>query len=94
MGDNEPSLGSAGSTALSWSYSQIGWAQGSDDDRERENEHDEEGGDEEPALGSTTAINQECAWAAPRGWPVEDGEDRSGEANKLHRRRGAAPPLR
>jgi hypothetical protein len=36
VGDNEPSLGSAGSTALSWSYSQIGWAQGADDDREEE----------------------------------------------------------
>lgn len=39
-----------------------------------EDEHDEPGGDNEPTLGATTAINQECAWAAPRGWPVEDGE--------------------
>jgi hypothetical protein len=57
VGDNEPSLGSTGGTALSWSYSLIGWAQGADDDREVEDEHDEAGGDEEPALGATAAMN-------------------------------------
>jgi hypothetical protein len=62
VGNNEPSLGSAGSTALSWSYSQIGWAQGADDDREVEDERDEAGGDEEPALGATAAMSPEHAW--------------------------------
>jgi hypothetical protein len=57
VGDNEPSLGSVGSTSLLGSYSQIGWAQGADDDREVEDEHDESGGDDEPMLDATAAIN-------------------------------------
>jgi hypothetical protein len=72
VGDEEPSLGSVASRDAS--TPQYLWAQGADDDREREDEHDEEGGDEEPTLGATTALNQRCAWAAPRGWLLEDGE--------------------
>ena len=37
---------------------------GADDDREDESEMLEPGGDDEPALGAKTAINQEHAWRA------------------------------
>jgi hypothetical protein len=77
-GDDEPNLGSAGSTALSWSYSQIGWAQGTDDDREVEDEHDEPRGDDEPALGATAAMNQEHAWRAKlNAWGSSDEAEAS-----------------
>ena len=42
VGDNEPSLGSAGSTGLNWSHNQEGWADGSDDDREDDDEREED----------------------------------------------------
>ncbi|NUJ78892.1 hypothetical protein HUN39_02370 [Methylocystis sp. FS] len=74
VGDDEPSLGSAGSTALSWSYSQIGWAQGADDDREDESELLEPVGDEEPAFGATTAMNQEHGWRWSPFESTEEGE--------------------
>ncbi len=48
VGDNEPSLGTPGESSFP---PQTHWAQGADDDREVEDEHDEPGGDEEPALG-------------------------------------------
>ena len=48
------------------------WSQGSDDDREVEDEHDEPTGDEEPALGTTTAMNQ-----SPLGGRIADAEARA-----------------
>ena len=84
VGDHEPSLGSAGSTALSWSYSQIGWTQGADDDREVEEEHDEPGGDEEPALGATTAMNQEHGWRSSPSDGSDDAEPSLGWTGHGH----------
>jgi len=71
VGDNESSLGSVGSRDAS--TPQYLWAQGADDDREDESELLEPTGDDEPALGATTAMNQEHGW---RGSPW----DSSGEA--------------
>ncbi len=63
VGDDEPSLGSVGNRDAS--TPQTLWSHGAaDDDREVEDEHDEPGGDEEPALGATTAVNQQHAWRA------------------------------
>ncbi|PWB89880.1 hypothetical protein C5688_13655 [Methylocystis sp. MitZ-2018] len=74
VGDAEPSLGALGGTWNAEHFDQGAWAHGSKDDREDESELLEHGGDDEPTLGATTAINQECAWGASRRWPVEDGE--------------------
>ncbi|MCQ4191066.1 helix-turn-helix domain-containing protein [Methylocystis suflitae] len=64
VGDNEPSLGALGGTALGGYFNQAGWAQGASDDREDEHDGCEPGGDDEPTLGATTAINQGHAWRA------------------------------
>lgn len=64
VGDDEPSLGGLGGTALGGYFNQAGWAQGASDDREDEHDGCEPGGDDEPTLGATTAINQEHAWRA------------------------------
>ncbi|MGD9543556.1 MAG: hypothetical protein AB7F41_10630 [Methylocystis sp.] len=74
VGDAEPSLGACGGTWNADTFNQSRWPHGAKDDREDESELLEDGADGEPTLGSTTAINQERAWAAPRGWPVDDGE--------------------
>ena len=64
VGDDEPSLGGLGGTALGGYFNQAGWAQGASDDREDEHDGCEPGGDDEPTLGATTAINQGHAWRA------------------------------
>lgn len=74
VGDAEPSLGALGGTWTAEHFDQAAWAHGGKDDREDESELLEDGGCGEPMLGATTTVNQECAWAAPCGWPVEDGE--------------------
>lgn len=74
VGDAEPSLGACGGTCNADTFNQSRWAHGGKDDREDESELLEDGGCGEPTLGATAAINQECAWAATCGWPVEDGE--------------------
>lgn len=70
-GDAEPSLGAPGTFSLP---DQRCWAQGAKDDREDESELLEPGGDDELSLGAATAVNQEHAWAASRGFPEDDGE--------------------
>ncbi len=69
VGDDEPSLGSVGSRDAS--LPQYLWSQGADDDREDESELLEPGGDEEPMLGATTAMNQEDAWRCS-AWDSSD----------------------
>jgi hypothetical protein len=69
VGDDEPSLGSVGSRDAS--LPQYLWSQGADDDREDESELLEPGGDDEPALGATTAMNQEHAWRCS-AWDSSD----------------------
>ena len=64
VGDDEPSLGGLGGTALGGYFNQAGWAQGASDDREDEHDGCEPGGDEEPTLGATTAMNQAHGWRA------------------------------
>ena len=50
VGDDEPSLGGLGGTALGGYFNQAGWAQGASDDREDEHDGCEPGGDDEPTL--------------------------------------------
>lgn len=70
VGDDEPSLGSLGGGFVgAATFPQSLWSHGSEDDREDESELLEPSSDEEPALGSTTAMNQEHAWRAnPNAW--------------------------
>lgn len=44
-----------------------------EDDPLEEDDFGEDDGNGEPALGATTAVNQQHSWAGPRGWP-DDGE--------------------
>jgi hypothetical protein len=68
VGDDEPSLGGLGGTALGGYFNHAGWAQGASDDREDEHDGCEPGGGEEPALGATMAMNQEHGWrSSPSG---------------------------
>ena len=53
------------------------WAEGADDDREDESELLERGGDDEPTLGATTAVNQQHAWAASRVTDAVDEDEPS-----------------
>ncbi|AZG76285.1 hypothetical protein [Methylocystis rosea] len=63
VGDNEPSLGAPGTFYFP---DQAHWAQGAGDDREDDSDLLEDDGSGESALGATTAVNQQHAWAAPR----------------------------
>jgi hypothetical protein len=68
VGDNEPSLGSAGSRDAS--TPQYLWAQGADDDREVEDELDEEGDDADDG-----EIDADCmdSWFNPPHLPGGNG---------------------